>query len=194
MKRKATRSVRLLMLVMLVLTGILYSGHLMAIEEPEYRLIQTDGVVEVRDYDSILVAESVVDADFERAGNQAFRNLFNYISDNNIEMTAPVTQESVGNDWAVRFVMPKEFTIDSLPEPQSANVTMKVLPPRRVAVVRYSGSWSSDNYREHLSELTRWVEAEGYAVAGDAVWARYNGPFSLWFMRRNEIHLPVQTS
>jgi effector-binding domain-containing protein len=191
MKQEPTRSGRFFMLV---LTGILFSGQLMAIEEPEYRLIQSDGIVEVRDYDSIVVAESVVDADFQKAGNKAFRNLFNYISDNNIKMTAPVTQESVGNDWAVRFVMPKEFTIDSLPEPQSANVTMKVLPPRRVAVVRYSGSWSSDNYREHLSELTRWVEAEGYAITGDAVWARYNGPFSLWFMRRNEIHLPVQTT
>ncbi len=164
----------------------------MAIEEPDFRLIREDGDIQVRDYDAVIVAETVVEADFENAGNEAFRSLFDYISENDIAMTAPVTQESTGEGWAVRFVMPEAYSLESLPEPQASNVQMKALPPRRMAVIVYSGSWSGENYRSHLAELMNWLNAEGFEVTGDAIWARYNGPFSLWFLRRNEIHLPIR--
>lgn len=178
-------------LLILALGGAFMGEELMAIEEPTYELVRSDGDFAVRDYGSMVVAEAQVDASFEDAGSEAFRPLFNYISDNDIAMTAPVTQQATGDTWAVRFVMPEDYTQESLPEPTSSAVIMKTMPPRRVAVIRYSGTWSSTNYRDHLTELTSWIESEGYEVAGDAEWARYNAPFSLWFMRRNEIHLPI---
>ena len=180
-------------LLILALGAALSSGKLMAIEEPDYELIRSDGDIAVRDYGPIVVAEVLVESDFEDAGNAAFRPLFEYISDNDIAMTAPVTQQADDNAWAVRFVMPRELKQESLPEPGNSNLTMKTVPPRRVAVIRYSGTWSVTNSQEHLAKLTDWIEAEGYAIAGEASWARYTAPYSLWFMRRNEIHLPILT-
>ncbi|HKJ17103.1 MAG TPA: heme-binding protein [Xanthomonadales bacterium] len=164
----------------------------MAVEEPEYRVIQTDGPIEIRDYEAMVVAETIVAAPFERAGNSAFRGLFNYISDNDISMTAPVTQEAADEGWAVRFIMPEGSALESLPKPTTSNVVLKPVPAQRVAVIRYSGTWSSDKYNDHLNNLESWVESNGFETIGEPVWARYNGPFTMWFLRRNEILLPIR--
>ena len=89
------------------------------------------------------------------------------------------------------FMMPASYTLETLPEPEDPQVALRQVQARRMAVVRYSGSWSEKGYLRHRSELESWMRAKGLAGAGDPQWARYNSPFTLWFLRRNEILIPV---
>jgi hypothetical protein len=88
-------------------------------------------------------------------------------------------------------MMPSEYTLETLPEPDDPLVILRQVPPRTMAAVRYSGFWSEKNYRKYKAELDAWVAAEGLVITGDPVWARYNAPFTPWFLRRNEILVPV---
>jgi effector-binding domain-containing protein len=197
-------------IAMAVLVG--GSVRVMATEEAAYKEVRKDAPFEVRDYESCLLAETRVDGSFEDAGNAAFRRLFKYISGANrqqekIAMTAPVGQQSAGrkiamtapvgqrassNQWAVSFMMPSGFTPETLPLPTDPAVTIREVPAQRVAVVRYGGTWSDERYRRHLKALEEWLAKNGLQATGEPVWARYNPPFTPWFLRRNEIHIPVR--
>jgi hypothetical protein len=87
--------------------------------------------------------------------------------------------------------MPSSFTLETLPAPEDPLVVLRQVPARRMAAVRYSGTWSERGYRRNLEKLEAWMLAQGLAPAGEPVWARYNAPFSIWFLRRNEILVPV---
>lgn len=184
----------------------------MAIEEAPYEVVKSEGSFELRDYAPQLLAETLVEGTLEDAGRSAFQRLFRYISGNNqsqtkiamtapvsqqqgekIAMTAPVGQQKSGDRWAVSFMMPASYTMKTLPFPNDPQVRLREVPARRVAAVRYSGFWSEKNYRKNLEKLQEWIEQEGLTVAGDAIWARYNGPLTPWFMRRNEILIPVES-
>jgi hypothetical protein len=201
---------------------------LMAIEEPSHRIVETYPEFELRRYAPHLVAETVVDTGFDKAGNRAFGILADYIfgknrGDRKIEMTAPVTQQPAGQAkgqkiemtapvtqrpaetvstttatgaerYVVSFVMPKRFTLDTLPEPIDPRVTLRQEPERLMAVRRYSGRWTEDNYREEERKLLEAVRKQGLEPVGAPVYARYNSPFSLWFMRRNEVMVEVSRS
>ena len=108
-------------------------------------------------------------------------------------MTAPVGQQPAQEKWAVSFMMPAEYTLGTLPAPADPKVTLRPVPARRVAAVRYSGFWSQARYLKFKAELESWIRAKGLTVAGDPIWARYNPPFTPWFLRRNEILIPVDT-
>jgi hypothetical protein len=104
-------------------------------------------------------------------------------------MTAPVTQAVTETGYVIRFKMPAEFTLDTLPEPLDPQVRLKELQGGRFAVIRYSGSWSEGNYSEHLARLRQGVETAGIRTRGEPIYSRYDAPFVPWFMRRNEIWL-----
>ncbi|GAM11105.1 heme-binding-like protein At3g10130, chloroplastic [Geobacter sp. OR-1] len=196
-----------LLLVVTLLTG----ARAMAIEETPYTVIKASGIFEVRDYEPHILAETLVDGTLEDAGNKAFRRLFNYISGANrsrssIAMTAPVSQESSGEKitmtapvsqqasagkWAVSFMMPASYTLATLPVPDDSSITLRQVPARRMAAVRYSGTWSEKNYLDYKQRLENWIGENGFEISGEPVWARYNPPFTLWFLRRNEILIPV---
>jgi hypothetical protein len=196
-----------LLLVVTILTG----AQAMAIEEAPYSVVKASGIFEVRDYKPQLLAETLVDGTLEDAGNKAFRRLFNYISGANrssssIAMTAPVSQESSGEKitmtapvsqqasagkWAVSFMMPAGYTLATLPVPDDSSITLRQVPARRMAAVRYSGTWSEKNYLDYKQRLENWIRENGFKISGEPVWARYNPPFTLWFLRRNEILIPV---
>ena len=181
------------------------------VEEPPYENIVEDGDFEVRDYPQVIVAETTVDATLEEAGGEAFERLFGYISGDNvsdaeiamtspvtqtgasesISMTAPVGQTRTDDGWVVSFIMPASYTLESLPRPTNPEVTLREVPPRRVAVIRYSGTWSAERYRDHLEKLESWMDKQRLEASGDPIWARYNPPFTPWFLRRNEIMIPV---
>lgn len=183
----------------------------MATEEATYKVIRTDDSFELREYPSQILAEIIVDGDLEDAGNKAFRPLFSYISGDNksrgkiamtapvsqvqmgekISMTAPVSQQRVQGKWAVSFMMPASYTMETLPVPDDPNIKLRQVPARRVGAVRYSGFWSEKKYLFNKEKLESWIRENGFTVVGEAVWARYNPPFTLWFMRRNEIMIPV---
>lgn len=197
--------------VLMAAVIILGAVDAMAIEEATYTVAAKDGRFEIRDYAPHVVAETLVEGTLEEAGNTAFNRLFRYISSGNrsrekiamtapvsqgsqsekIAMTAPVTQQRVQERWAVSFMMPAAYTLETLPVPEDPQVTLRQVPARRIAAVRYSGSWSEKGYLRHKSELESWMRAKGLASAGEPQWARYNSPFSLWFLRRNEILIPV---
>ena len=182
-----------------------------AIEEPKYNVVRQYDGFEVREYAPYLVAEVVVPGPAEEAGNQGFRILAGYIFGKNkgerkmsmtapvtqapapakIEMTAPVTQAATNGGYVAQFTMPGEYTLETLPEPLDPQVKLKEVSGGRFAVIRYSGTWSERNYKEHLEKLERGVEAAGLSTTGSPIYSRYNAPFVPWFMRRNEIWLKL---
>ena len=183
-----------------------------AIDEPTYTVVQKTDVFEVRQYAPYLVAEVVVPGPATEAGNQGFRLLAGYIFGKNkgerklemtapvtqapvpappikLEMTAPVTQAATPGGFLVQFVMPKGYTLATRPEPLDPKVKLREVPGNRVAVIRFSGSWSQSTYEENLQTLRQALAAAGLATSGEPVSSRYNSPFSLPFLRRNEVWL-----
>jgi hypothetical protein len=182
-----------------------------AIDEPDYEVIRKLDNVEVRQYAPYVVAEVVLNATADEAGNQAFPILAGYIFGKNkgekkfamtapvtqtaapvkMEMTAPVTQAAVQGGMRVQFVLPKGVTLESAPEPLDPRVQLRLVPASQWAVIRYSGTWSRSNYEEHLALLRAALDKARVATQGEPVLARYNPPFTPWFLRRNEIWLAL---
>jgi hypothetical protein len=197
-------------LLLLSLAAMPLPSH--AVEEPDYEVTSRFDGVELRKYAPYVVAEVVLDTPAADAGNQAFPILAGYIFGKNkgekrfemtapvtqsaepvrLEMTAPVTQARVAGGTRVQFVLPKGVTLETAPEPIDPRVQLRQVPATTWAVIRYSGAWTEANYLEHLAELTTALEAAGVATQGEPVLARYNSPFTPWFMRRNEIWLALR--
>ena len=187
----------------------------MAIEEPAYEVERRlDGDdVELRRYAPYVVAQVRVDGPSDRADSEGFRLLAGYIFGKNkgerrlemtapvtraaaepvkLEMTAPVTRSADAQGFLVQFVLPKAVTLATAPEPIDPRVELREVPARRVAAIRYSGTWSQANYDEHLERLRAALRAAKIEPAGEPTLSRYNGPMTPWFMRRNEIWLPLE--
>jgi len=200
-----------LMSILVALTGT----TAMAIEEPPFTVETKNKDYEIRLYEKIIVAETSIQTTFDDAGNQAFRVLADFIFGNNksqtkIAMTAPVTQQpksekiamtapvTMAKDgegsYVVQFVMPESYTLETLPVPNDPRVTIRELPRRRVAVHRYSGSWSETNYLEELKAFRSNLERDKIQTIGEPILSRFNSPFALWFLRRNEIWLELAPS
>jgi SOUL heme-binding protein len=184
----------------------------MAIEKPAHRVVQEIEGIEVREYAPYLVAETEVSGSREEAGNAGFRRLADYIFGKNrgekkiamtapvaqqegarIAMTAPVSQQETPDrgpsTWVIQFMMPAEYTRETLPEPVDPAIRFREVPARRVAVLRYSGTWSEERYLEKLAELKGAMEKAHLRAVGEPVWARYDPPFMPWFLRTNEIQV-----
>ncbi len=164
-----------------------------------------------------MVAQTEVTGDYDDMGGKAFRILFKYISgDNqqssNIEMTAPVIQENTQEDGQkiqmtapviqeidtanpqsaiYSFVMPQNFTLATLPLPLDKRITLKEIPAKTVAVRVFSGSWGEENFKENETILLNALQDANIKTIGEPSFARYNSPFALWFMRRNEIMIEI---
>jgi hypothetical protein len=197
--------------LLLALAGF-WSTAAMAIEEPAHTVIEREEPFEIRDYQSHVVAETLVDGSFSAVGNEGFQRLFRYISGENraaekiamtapveqeaasakIAMTAPVEQQRAGARWRIAFVLPQAYTLANAPRPKDDRVVIAESPPRRMAVVRYRGTWSESRYDEQLAALRKFIGERGLTAVGEPVFARYDPPFMPWFLRRNEIQIPVQ--
>jgi effector-binding domain-containing protein len=203
------RPIRLLSTALLALIALPLADA-GAVEEARFARVLQDGDVEIRDYEPQIVAETRVSGSMKDAGNTAFRPLFRYIDGDNeaqaeiamtapvaqregekIAMTAPVAQRADQDEWVVNFMMPAQYTMDTIPRPTDSRVSLRQIPAHRMAVIRYSGRWTERNYEEQLQRLRAWLDENGLEATGEPVWARYNAPFSLPFMRRNEILIPL---
>jgi hypothetical protein len=192
--------------------GIILLGRdAQAIEETKFKVIESEGKFELRQYASHIVAETFVEGDFNEVGNEAFRRLAGYINGHNrrkqtipmtapvsqeadfvkIPMTAPVNQEGAGGKWRFTFLMPAEYSLETLPEPLDSRVELREVPERLMAALKYSGSWSESRYEEKKKQLMQEIEKRGLKQMGEPVFARYNPPFMPWFLRRNEVLIPV---
>ena len=182
-----------------------------ATPEPDYQVVKSLADFEVRQYAAYTVAEVVVAGPADKAGSQAFPILSGYIFGKNkgerkfemtapvtqavvptkLEMTAPVTQTTAPGGFLVQFVLPKGVTVANAPEPLDARVQLRDVPSAQVAVIRYSGFWSQSNDNDQLAKLQTAMRAANLPWTGEAVYSRYNAPFTPWFLRRNEVWLHV---
>ncbi len=183
-------------------------------EEPAYQVILTDGNREVRQYAGFIVATTLGDGDYDTASRIAFRRLFDYISGNNAKqqtitmtapvlqenertsmtMAAPVIQEATEQGWVMSFVMPKQFTMETLPVPGNPKVQLQQVAGKEIAVRSYTG-WTSEQTISKLGEeLQQWSRTQGFKAVSAPRSARYDPPWTIPFLRRSEIHLDVQRS
>lgn len=181
-------------------------------EEPAYSLVSREGNFEVRRYPSVIAAEVTVGGAGSRAADDAFRILAGYIFGKNksrdkIAMTVPVTEQTASQKIAMtvpvttrvessgmqmRFFMPSKYTLETLPAPLDDRIKFSTVPPVQYAVVRFSGLAHEGSIRQHTDELRAYMRAHNLEAAGDAVRAFYNPPWTLPFMRRNEVWIPLK--
>jgi hypothetical protein len=193
---------------------LIYEGPAMAIEEPDYTILESAKDFELRRYNSYIVAETLVEDAFDDAGNEGFRRLFAYISGQNrtkasismtapvsqkedyekIVMTAPVNQQRTAGNWRITFVMPSEYTMETLPDPLDERVKLKTVESKLVAALKYSGTWSKKRFEKKKERLESLIQERGLRPVGEPVFARYNPPFMPWFLRRNEVLITVKES
>ncbi|OZD84787.1 heme-binding protein [Rhodococcus sp. 05-339-2] len=181
-------------------------------EEPPHTSRRLTDAVEIRRYRPRIAAQTVVDADEEEARQEGFRRLARYIFGGNggkkrfamtapvsqspagsqkIAMTAPVSSTSGSDGWVVRFFMPAEWTMDTLPEPDDDRVTLTEVPAETVAVLRFSGGRSRDDVRPQIAALTEALRAEGIEMLGEPMTWFYDPPWTLAPLRRNEVVVAV---
>ena len=183
----------------------------MATEEPKYELIEKTGDFELRQYHPMLIAEVLVDGNMDQASSKGFRLIADYIFGNNvtktgdsgkikmttpvtikpksekISMTAPVTLEKISDKWRVIFVMPSQYTLNTIPSPNNKRVILREVPARQVAILRFSGFANKTNTAENTRDLLKWMDTRNLIPIGSTELARYNPPWTLPFLRRNEI-------
>jgi hypothetical protein len=189
-------------------------GASMAYEEPLFSVVDSTDAYEIRAYEPHLVAEVAVEGEYEAAGSAAFRVLAAYIFGNNADsltmaMTVPVSitpvddraqvsvvgvdQSHAGNGrYTYRFVIERQYTAATLPPPKDQRITIREIEARTMAVRRYSGSASEVNHRRNLATLRAVLDQDGRRVRGEPEFAVYNGPFTLPFLRRNEVLLELK--
>jgi hypothetical protein len=198
--------------LLLISPFLLCSCVTVGIEKAKYEVIDKEGKFEIRQYKPQIVAETVVDASFDEAGNMAFRRLFNYISGENrkkesiamtapvnqksgpekIAMTAPVNQQQSEGNYVVSFLMPSKYTMETLPEPLDSSVRLRQISALKIAAVRYSGSWSRKKYEAKKILLEEFIRNKGLRFKGPDIFARYDPPFQIPFLRRNEVQFEVE--
>ena len=181
------------------------------IEKPKYTVVEKQSEFEIRQYQSQIIAETTVEAEFDDAGDTAFQRLFDYISGSNqtkksiamtapvnqkshsekIAMTAPVNQQISEGNYSISFLMPSKYTMETLPEPLNPQVVIREIPSQKIAAIRYSGTWSQERYKAHQAKLEDFIREKGLQAKGEPIFARYDPPFQLWFLRRNEVLIPI---
>ena len=172
------------------LVALAYSTALVvAIESPEYKLVAEDGRFEVRNYPDMTVARTAM-------GDGDFMRLFRYISGDNeaeqkIAMTAPVLVQHRGEESGMSFVVPREVAAAKAPAPKAAEVSVDTMPAARFAVFTYSGRRTDKNEADALGKLRAWMEKKNLKPEGEPVFAYYDPPWTLPFMRRNDVMLRV---
>lgn len=183
----------------------------MATEEPKFVLLEKVDAFELRQYPALVIAEVLVEGNLDEISSKGFRLIADYIFGNNtaksggsekiamtapvtveshsekIAMTAPVTVQQNHDKWHMHFVMPAKYTLESLPVPNNSQIILRVLPPRNVAVITFSGIADESKTKKKTEELLAWMEAKHLKHTSTTQLARYNPPWTLPFFRRNEI-------
>lgn len=199
-------------IVGIILLGLIAAGPFMSnVETPSYEVIQSQGKIEIRQLEAMITAEVLVNEERKTAIKNGFRLLADFIFGNNtprqarektsqaqpqlgtkIAMTAPVQQQLVKNSWQVSFVMPSEYSLKSLPIPHNDSISIIRASPRQFIVITFSGTASDNNLRQQEERLMEFINTNDLSVTGTPKYAFYNPPWTLPFMRRNEIMLEIK--
>jgi hypothetical protein len=167
-------------------------------EQQPYEVLEKYPDFELRRYPDHLVAETEVGGAFELAGNVAFPRLARYIGGHNrssrkMAMTAPVVQEQAPHSrrYVVGFVMPAGLSTEDIPDPVDSKVHTRRVPTETAAAMRFSGRWSRNSFEKRAAQLLAALESAGLEVVGNPRYARFDPPWTPWFLRRNEVVVPV---
>ena len=209
MKKKWTMITSIIALILIV--GVLAGPVMSDVEKPDYKVIQSEQNIEIRQYEPMIIAEVEVDGKREDAIGDGFRLLADYIFGNNtvqqvismtapvqqkenqnIAMTAPVQQQSTGKSWRMSFVMPSKYSMDSLPVPNNNRVRLKEILTKKFVVIEFSGTNSNENVTKHENQLMNYIEANQINIIGSPKYAFYNAPWTLPFLRRNEVMIEIK--
>jgi len=202
----------IILIVATILVGALATGPIMSnVETPSYKVIQSKGKIEIREFDPMVIAEVQVVGRRKDAISSGFKLLADYIFGNNISqenidttatiqqpasekiaMTAPVQQQLANDSWLVSFVMPSEYNLEDLPKPKNIEVKLKNVPVKRFVTIQFSGTSSDENLAKHKKLLVEFIETNSISVTGTPKYAFYNPPWTLPLMRRNEVMFEVQ--
>ena len=188
-------------------------GYYKGYEIPSYKVIKQVGDAEFREYESSLVAEVEVDGDRKEAAKEGFMTLARYIFGKNISkkkvaMTSPVSQEEISekvamttpvnqisegkSKWRIQFGMPRQYKLENLPVPKDDRIKFKIIEPKRVIAIRFSGSWSDKKFNEKKEELSRFAADHKILTKGLPALSYYDDPFTFPWNRRNEIIWEIQ--
>ena len=193
-----------------ILAAILWGPIVSNVEQARYDIVESHGEIEIRDYAPMIVAEVSVPGDRETAISDGFRIIADYIFGNNISsqkvamtapviqqpsekiaMTAPVTQQGGEELWSVRFVMPSDYTMQTLPKPNNPDVILKAIVGKRFAVIRFSGLARAHRLAAHTKELEAFILENNLQTVSEPTYAFFNPPWTLPFLRRNEVMIEI---
>jgi effector-binding domain-containing protein len=168
------------------------------VEQAKYEVLKKVGNIEIRRYPSLVIAR------VDGYGDSGFNLLFRFITGNNqqksdIAMTAPVVSEQIAmtapvlsETGSIAFIMPEGFTLETTPEPLDERVKIVEIPERTVAALRFSGRWSDSVFKKKTEDLLVEIKNAGLKTTGQVFSMRYNGPYTPWFLRRNEVAVQVE--
>ena len=199
-----------------VLTSVFLAGctvfGIRTADEPKYQVLSDYGHIQIRQYPALVIAQTEVNADYKNSSSQGFQRLAGYIFGNNkkqhkmamtvpviqkqeaetMAMTAPVIQQKSGSVWLMAFVLPSEYSVATAPVPLDPAVLIKEIPGKKVAVIRYSGNLSEQGIEEKSEALKNWLDKQGYQAISSSRSAAYDPPWTLPFLRRNEVHIDIE--
>lgn len=187
-------------------------------EELKYDVISKSGDIEVREYQPYIAAVASMKGPYEEVQGDLFRVLAAYIfgkntTDSTIAMTAPVQMNPEMKDsseqiamtapvvmqpesegiWKMAFSMPSKYTMQNLPKPLDPEVTLVEVPAKKFAVIRFTGSYDNLEKRgDKAEQLSKWLSTQSqYKKLSDPVFAGYDPPFTIPFLRRNEVFIEI---
>jgi len=199
-----------------IFTLLVFSNTAMATEEPKFTLLEKDQSFELRLYEPKILAEVLVSGTMREASSKGFKLIADFIFGNNIatsgksekismtapvliephaekiSMTEPVNVEQSGAGWKVNFVMPSKYTLETLPKPNNPLVKIKPIPAKKFAVIQFSGLVDEEKMAKNVTVLEQWISTKQLKALGNAELARYNPPWTLPFLRRNEVLIEVE--
>ena len=203
-------------MIWLIIPGIVILGAVMwgpvmsNVEQAKYNVVESSDSIEIRDYQAQIIAQTEVTGERKEAINQGFRLVADYIFGNNtaaqkvamtapviqqqseeIAMTAPVMQKGSDNSWSVAFVMPNEYTLETLPKPNNDLVKLIEVPGKRFAAIRFTGLAKEKSLQDHTEKLESYIKAHDLMAVSSPAYAFYNPPWTLPFMRRNEVMIEI---
>jgi hypothetical protein len=201
----------ILTLCSLTLIGCVMAGPIMSnVETPKYNVSYSSGNIEHRNYEPMIIAAVEVTGERKESIGNGFRLIADYIFGNNsidqnikmtapveqqtskkIAMTAPVQQQQSGASWTISFVMPSEYTLSTIPKPNREEIKLTLIASKEFIVIRFSGTNSDELITKYQTKLLSYIAKNKIKIVGEPKYAFYNPPWTLPFMRRNEIMFEV---
>ena len=176
----------------IIIFNLIIVSNSMATEQLKYETIDANEIYEIRKYSDRLVIETETSNQ-----NNSFRKLFNYISGSNeknqeIKMTAPVTQIEKNGNMTMQFYLPSEFDENNVPNPSNSEVKILNMKGGYFAAITYSGRASDKNFLKHKEILENQLKEDNISILSPPIRATYNSPFTLPMLRRNEVMFEIE--